>query len=106
MTDQKKPNALAAFLGKQTPPPAPRAARPTKSTGAKTTASSASPPASEASKRTLGDGRQQLLVYLHPAGVRELKKAVHVEELGESVSAVVAEAVNEWLQKRGLQPLA
>jgi hypothetical protein len=55
-------------------------------------------------RRRTKEGKEQLLVYLFPAGVKELK-LIGVEE-DRSTSELVAEAVNEWLQRRGRPPVA
>lgn len=55
-------------------------------------------------KRRLSDGREQMLVYLQPEGIKQLKR-IGVEE-ERSGSELVAEAVNQWFQKRGLPPVA
>ena len=53
--------------------------------------------------RTKG-GKAQLLVYLQPGGIRELKIAAI--DRGTSASAIVAEALNEWFQRNGRPPVA
>lgn len=55
-------------------------------------------------RRATKEGREQMLVYLFPEGIKELKLAA-VEE-SRTVSSLVAEAVNEWLQKHGRPPVA
>lgn len=47
---------------------------------------------------------EQLLVYLQPAGIKRLKM-IGVQE-DRAVFHLVAEAVNEWFQRRGLPPVA
>lgn len=61
--------------------------------------------AAQSSRKTLSDGRVQALVYLQPAGVRELKRAV-LDGQAESISAAVADAVNAWLLKHKRPPVA
>jgi hypothetical protein len=55
-------------------------------------------------KTTTKNPRKQLLVYMFPEGIKELK-LIAAEE-GRTMSSLVSEAVNEWLQKRGRPPVA
>ena len=55
------------------------------------------PPASPSRKRE--DGRKQLLVYLPPDLIKDLKKAALDEE--RNVYALVEEASRDWLARRG-----
>lgn len=111
MASEKKASGhLSAFLGKQAPPgrrgPAAKdAAKVPAARKSAAKAAGAAPREAGGGKRRLSDGREQLLVYLQPEGIRELKLAV-LDKEAESVSAIVAEAVNTWLQGRGRQPLA
>lgn len=98
---------LAAFMEKarpQTAPPAPaRSSKQVTTNGAAPRGKAAA--RAESGRRALTDGREQLLIYLQPQGIRELKLAV-LDGLGHSVSAIAAEALNEWLQKQGRPPVA
>ncbi len=49
-------------------------------------------------KRVLADGRQQVLLYLPPAMIRELK--LSAVEMETSVSQLVEEAVAAWRQRQ------
>ena len=55
-------------------------------------------------RRATKDGREQMLVYLFPEGIKELKLAA--VEGNRTVSSIVGEAVNEWLQRNGRPPVA
>lgn len=44
-------------------------------------------------------------MYLRPEGIYQLKEAVLKRE-AKSVSAIAAEAVNDWLLKHGRPPVA
>jgi hypothetical protein len=92
----KKKGALGSFMAKQA---APRAA------AAASEESEQKPTATRKGRRSLRDGREQMLVYLRPEGIYQLKEAVLRAE-GESVSAIVAAAVNEWLVKHQRPPVA
>lgn len=61
--------------------------------------------AASSGRRALADGREQVLVYLQPDGIRELKLAV-LDRQATSVSAIVAEAVNAWLVAHDRPPVA
>ena len=119
----KKTGRLSAFLGSQpgapsraplVPPPAPpdprqidlvdavTAADPTSNDP--TPAPAPTRRAARAPRRTRS-GREQLLVYMHREGIKELKRAV-LDDLGENVSDLVCEAVNDWLLKHRRPPVA
>ena len=51
-----------------------------------------------AKSRLRADGRRQLLVYLHPETIKNAKKAAL--DLDTTASAIVEEALNEWLERR------
>jgi len=51
-----------------------------------------------ASGRVRADGRRQLLVYVEPNVIKETKKAAL--DLETTASAIVEEALREWLAKR------
>lgn len=88
MSERKKSTGLGNFMaGRTVRPSAP-----------------ARPEASHKDRRQLSDGRQQLLTYLQPEGIKQLKRLSVDRE--ESVSALVARAVNEWFQRQQLPPLA
>lgn len=53
-------------------------------------------------RRTLGDGRVQMLVYLPPDVVKAIKQAALDDDT--SASAVVEEAIEAWLARRGRRP--
>lgn len=55
-------------------------------------------PAGRSRKRVLADGRQQVLLYLPPEMIRELKLAA--VDLDTSVSQLVEEAVAAWRRQR------
>lgn len=59
----------------------------------------------ERAPRRTRSGREQLLVYMHREGIKELKRAV-LDDLGDNVSDLVCEAVNEWLLKHKRPPVA
>ncbi len=85
--EQQKKGALGAFAEKvQAPPPSAQAA----------------PRARD--RRGPSDGRKQFLVYLQPEGIQALKMIALERET--TASEVVAEAVNEWLQRQGRPPVA
>lgn len=54
--------------------------------------------------RATKSGKRQLLVYLQPEGIQALK--IEAVKAGSSASAIMAEALNEWFQRRGLPPVA
>lgn len=56
------------------------------------------------SRRATKDGREQLLIYLRPEGIKELKLAALDGDT--TASAIVAEAVNGWFQRHGRPPVA
>lgn len=97
---EKKPKAkaLTAFMQSQSETVSPAPAAPKK-------ASHGLQKATQSTRKTLSDGRVQALVYLQPAGVRELKRAV-LDGQAESISAAVADAVNTWLLKHNRPPVA
>ncbi len=53
----------------------------------------------KATGRIRADGRRQLLVYVVPETIKETKKAAL--DLDTTASAIVEEALGEWLAKRG-----
>jgi hypothetical protein len=55
-------------------------------------------PGSKGPTRTRADGRRSLLVYLHPALIKELKKAALDEE--KTAYEITEEAVSQWLTTR------
>lgn len=55
-------------------------------------------PAGRSRKRVLADGRQQVLLYLPPEMIRELKLAA--VDRDTSVSLLVEEAVAAWRRQR------
>lgn len=55
-------------------------------------------------RRATKDGREQLLVYLRPEGIRELKLAAL--EGDTTASAIVADALNAWFQRHSRPPVA
>lgn len=55
-------------------------------------------------RRKLKDGREQLLTYLQPAGIRELK-LLGIDQ-DRPVTDLVTEAVNDLLQKYKRPPVA
>jgi hypothetical protein len=55
-------------------------------------------PAGRSRKRVLADGRQQVLLYLPPEMIRELK--LSAVDLDTSVSQLVEEAVEAWRRQR------
>lgn len=126
MAEQKKAGGLGRFLERQSLGPGPAAAgaapsAPAKRASAGKTAGAAqegvtgvSPKktarrAAEAAdgprqRRATKGGKEQMLVYLQPSGITELKiLAVHDRR---STSDLVADAVNAYLQKRGRPPVA
>jgi hypothetical protein len=52
-----------------------------------------------ATGRTRADGRRQLLVYLDPDVIKNTKKSAL--DLDTTASAIVEEALGEWLTRRG-----
>ncbi|MGU3542273.1 ribbon-helix-helix domain-containing protein [Methylobacterium sp. A52T] len=48
--------------------------------------------------RVRADGRRQLLVYLPPELIKDLKKLAVDDET--TASAIVEEAVRQWIEKR------
>ncbi len=85
--EQRKKGALGAFAEKvQAPSPSAQAA-----------------PRARDKGRTRG-GRKQFLVYLQPEGIQAIKMIALERET--TASEVVAEAVNEWLQRQGKPPVA
>jgi hypothetical protein len=55
-------------------------------------------PDSTPKRRTTRDGRQPLVVYMHPESIKALKIAAL--EHDTTASAIVAEAVTVWLRAR------
>lgn len=55
-------------------------------------------------RRATKDGREQLLIYLRPEGIKELKLAALDGDT--TASAIVADAVNAWFQRHGRPPVA
>ena len=53
----------------------------------------------KATGRIRADGRRQLLVYVLPDVIRNAKKAAL--DLDTTASAIVEEALQEWLDRRG-----
>lgn len=97
MAEQKKKGAgLGAFMQRQggaegSAPAAPGS-------------SAADTPQRRKERRRLKDGREQLLTYLQPAGIRELK--LLGIDLDRPVTDLVTEAVNDLLQKYRRPPVA
>ncbi|ACS39469.1 conserved hypothetical protein [Methylorubrum extorquens AM1] len=56
------------------------------------------PTAVGTSARKRADGRRQLLVYLPPAVIKEVKKAAVDEDT--TASAIAEEALRDWLARR------
>ncbi len=56
------------------------------------------PIAAGTSARKRADGRRQLLVYLPPAVIKEVKKAAVDEDT--TASAIAEEALRAWLARR------
>ncbi|BAQ45813.1 hypothetical protein [Methylobacterium aquaticum] len=59
---------------------------------------SSRPVATGAQARQRTDGRRQLLVYLPPAVIKEVKKAAVDEDT--TASSITEEALKDWLKRR------
>jgi hypothetical protein len=55
-------------------------------------------------RKRLGDGRESMLIYIHPEGKVQLQ--LLKIETGKPVTALVAEAINAFLQANGKPPVA
>lgn len=97
MADPKKKGpGLGAFMQRQGGPEGPVPAAPGKT--------AADTPQRRKERRKLKDGREQLLTYLQPAGIRELK-LLGIDQ-DRPVTDLVTEAVNDLLQKYKRPPVA
>jgi hypothetical protein len=57
-----------------------------------------SPPRGAHQTRQRADGRRQLLVYLPPAVIKEVKKAAVDDDT--TASSIAEEALTDWLMRR------
>lgn len=59
------------------------------------------PKKNAAPSRKRPDGRRQLLIYLDPKIIRDLKHAALTDEDERPAYELAEEAIKEWLSKRG-----